>query len=125
MPTRETRSVASDRNLTQASSSAVRVCGQTVKLNWVNPRSAGLMWSSRPLTDCRLDVSGVWTDVPDSDVEVALVNEAVALISYSMVVMASKPQMPGSSFLGELQHSGGSRDFLQVGCGFIARRCLK
>lgn len=75
---------------------------------------AGLMWSSRPLTDCRLEESGVWTDIPESHVELVLANDVTSLISYSMVVQASKPQMPGSSFLGEYLHNGGSKDFLQV-----------
>lgn len=74
----------------------------------------GLMWSSRPLTDCWLKESGVWTDIPDSNVEVVLVNEVKSLISYSMVVVASKPQLPGSSFLGDPNGNGGSKDFLQV-----------
>ena len=72
------------------------------------------MWSSRPLTDCWLEESGVWTDIPDSHVEVVLANDVTSLISYSVVVEASKPQMPGSSFLGEYLHNGGSKDFLQV-----------
>ena len=74
----------------------------------------GLMWSSRPLTSCRLEESGVWTDVPDTHLELVLVNEVTSLISYSMVVVAAKPQLPGSSFLGENRLSGGSKDFLQV-----------
>ncbi len=74
----------------------------------------GLMWSSRPLTSCRLEESGVWTDVPDTHLELVLVNDVTSLISYSMVVVAAKPQLPGSSFLGEQRSSGGSKDFLQV-----------
>ena len=72
------------------------------------------MWSSRPLTDCWLEESGVWTDVLDSHVDLILANGVTSLVSYSIVVEASKPQMPGSSFLGEYQNNGGSKDFLQV-----------
>lgn len=82
------------------------------------------MWSSRPLTDCWLEDSGVWTDIPDSHVEVVLANDATSLISYSIVVEASKPQMPGSSFLGEYLHNGGSKDFLQVRRARHRTQCL-
>lgn len=72
------------------------------------------MWSARPLTDCWLNESGVWVDVLDTRVEIELGNEVTALVSYSMVVAAAKPQTPGSSFLGDHQSTGGNRDFLQV-----------
>lgn len=72
------------------------------------------MWSSRPLTACRLEESGVWVDVPDTHLELVLASEVTSLISYSIVVVAAKPQLPGSSFLGEQRSSGGSKDFLQV-----------
>lgn len=72
------------------------------------------MWSSRPLTACRLEESGVWVDVPDTRLELVLANDVTSLISYSMVVVAAKPQLPGSSFLGEQRSNGGTKDFLQV-----------
>lgn len=74
----------------------------------------GLMWSSRPLTACRLEESGVWINVPDTHLELILANDVTSLISYSMVVVAAKPQLPGSSFLGQQQSNGGNKDFLQV-----------
>lgn len=73
------------------------------------------MWSSRPLTACRLEESGIWVDVPDTHLELVLANDVTSLISYSMVVVAAKPQFPGSSFLGEERSNGGTKDFLQVG----------
>lgn len=72
------------------------------------------MWSSRPLTPCRLEESGVWIDIPDTHLELVLTNDVTSLISYSMVVVAAKPQLPGSSFLGEQRSNGGTKDFLQV-----------
>lgn len=72
------------------------------------------MWSSRPLTACRLEESGVWVDVPDTHLELVLANDVMSLISYSMVVVAAKPQLPGSPFLGEQRSNGGTKDFLQV-----------
>lgn len=75
---------------------------------------AGLMWSSRPLSDCWLKESGLWIDVPDTHVEIMITNEVVSLISYSLVAVASKPHIPGSSFLGERQHGLARKDFLQV-----------
>ncbi|CAN0543623.1 unnamed protein product, partial [Ectocarpus sp. 12 AP-2014] len=72
------------------------------------------MWSSRPLTACRLEESGAWVDVPDTQLQLVLESEVTSLISYSIVVVAAKPQLPGSSFLGEQRGSGGSKDFLQA-----------
>lgn len=72
------------------------------------------MWSSRPVTACSLEQSGVWVDVPDTYLELVLANDVTSLISYSMVVVAAKPQLPGSSFLGEQRSNGGAKDFLQV-----------
>ncbi|CAM9134032.1 unnamed protein product [Discosporangium mesarthrocarpum] len=74
----------------------------------------GLMWSARPLTDCRLDESGVWINIPDTSLTVVLENEASILVSYSMVVNAAQSQVPGSSFLTDQQHNGGNRDVLQI-----------
>lgn len=65
------------------------------------------------MTDCWLNESGVWVDVPDTRVEIQVGNEVTSLISYSMVVVAAKAPTPGSSFLGDYLHSG-NRDFLQV-----------
>lgn len=72
------------------------------------------MWSSRPLTDCWLNDSGVWIDIPDTGVELALDNEATLLFSYSIVVTAAKIQTPGSPFLVDQRNNGATRDFLQV-----------
>ena len=72
------------------------------------------MWSSRPLSDCRLEESGVWIDVPDTYVEMMMTNDFTSLISYSLVVVASKPQMHGSLLVGEQPPGGGVKDFLQV-----------
>lgn len=52
--------------------------------------------------------------MPDTHVEIMITNEVVSLISYSLVAVASKPQIPGSSFLGERQHGVARKDFLQV-----------
>ena len=78
------------------------------------PDPPGLMWSSRPLTTCRLEESGAWVNVPDTHLELLLANDVTTLISYSMVVVAAKPQLPGSSFLGEHRSNGGTKDLLQV-----------
>jgi hypothetical protein len=75
----------------------------------------GLMWSARPLTDALLLEAGVWVDVPDTNVTVALTNEATVLISYYMVVSAAQHSTPGSAFLSSaLQLNGGNKDFLQA-----------
>ncbi|CAM9734048.1 unnamed protein product [Scytosiphon promiscuus] len=88
--------------------------GCAVEANTGSNGREGLMWSSRPLTTCQLEESGVWIDVPDTKLEVVLARDVTSLISYSMVVVAAKPQLPGSSFLGEQLTNGGSKDFLQV-----------
>ena len=74
----------------------------------------GLMWSVQPPATAILTSEGSWQDVKDTSVVVPLNNEAVVMISYSLVALSSKKFHAGGDFINDNQKNSGAKDF--IGC---------
>jgi hypothetical protein len=72
------------------------------------------MWSVQPPATAILTTEGSWQDVKDTSVVVPLNNEAVVMISYSLVALSSKKFHAGGDFINDNQKNSGAKDF--IGC---------
>jgi hypothetical protein len=72
------------------------------------------MWSVQPQQTAVLTTEGTWQDVQHTAVDFSLDNEAVVMISYSLVALSSKNFHAGGDFINDNQKNSGSKDF--VGC---------
>ena len=73
-----------------------------------------LMWSVQPLSRCKLSNTGVWEDVPDTNITLNLPNELPLLVSYDFAAVAFKPESATNDFILDEDMSLGQKDFLQM-----------